>query len=530
VAAEADGFAASPRLALQAERHARGLAIAALLLAAAYAGALWALDALPYQDVPNHLARAVAIADLLFDGGREYGAHFTFEWQFVPYILGDAWHVLTVRWLAPETAARLWVIVSYAAFPAAAWLLLREWGATLAARAAGTAIAVYLAADWFLRLGFLNFRYGLALTLLAAVAWERAVRAPTPVRVLVYAIAVLACYLTHLSALLFLIAFVGTLSLLAWLRERRFPWRHAALGVPLLLFLGWHMAFRAAAEVGATQQPPVLKKLLRIGGALAPTREPVEIAIALAFLLLTAIPLALRVWRMRREPWPPRALDGLALAVAFTAVYLVLPEIKGAVWGIDIRALPFVWLFGALALVLALSAAAVRRLTVAALAVGVAHLVALATTLSTDNAVMREYRQIAASVPPGANVLTVTTRPRRGVVSPTAHAGSYAMLYARAVVPYTFTGNLDAPMPYFNFRERPPPFPWQWWYLNRDPVRPAPWLLAGYDYLLVQQPVDWRRVPATIDVVRGNEAVVLARVRQSSEPARRTAEVDARPR
>jgi hypothetical protein len=528
VAAEAEAIAAAPAdERVTAEGHrGRRLAVGVVLLMAAYAGALWALDALPYQDVPNHLARAVAIADLLFDGGREYGAFFTFEWQFVPYILGDAVHAVMAHWLPPEAAARIWVIVAYAAFPAAVWLLLREWGASLAARTAGTAAAAYLAADWFLRLGFLNFRYGLALTLLALVAWERTVHRPTPARVVAYAAAVVACYLTHLSALVFLIAAVGTLSALAWLRERRFPWRHAALGVPLLAFLGWHMAFRAAAEVGANVQPPLLKKILRIGGALAPTREPAEIAIALAFILLIAVPLAIRAWQARRDPWPPRAVDALALAVAFTAMYGVMPEIKGAVWGIDIRALPFVWLFGTLALVLAVPTVAARRLAAAALAIGAAHLVTLAATLSADNAVMRDYRAIAASVPPGSTVLTVTTRPRRGVVSPTAHAGSYAMLYAQAVVPYTFTGTLDAPMPYFNFRERPPPYPWQWWYLNRDPVRPAARLLNGYDYLLVQQPVDWRRVPATIDVVRGNGAVVLARVRP--EPARRTAEIHAR--
>jgi hypothetical protein len=510
-----DGSLAAGRTPSASRGDIGHVALARLVIAlvAAYAGALWALDALPYQDVPNHLARAVAISDLLFDDGRRFGAIFSFEWQFAPYILGDLVHAFTLRWLAPEAAARIWVIAAFAAFPAATWLLLREWGATHAVRAAGAAFAVFLGADWFLRLGFLNFRYGLALALVAVVAWERVVARPTAARVAAYALLVVAGYLMHLSALVFLIAIVGTLSALRLLRSRAGFWRYVAAGVPLLAFLGWHLAFGGSAELGDSTQPPLLNKVARVGAALAPTREPFDVAVALAFIVLVAGPLLAALLRTRGRGWPPRALEALGLSLAFAAVYLVLPELKGNVWGVDIRALPFIWLFAALALVLALEPAHAVRAGVAAAAVGALHLVALSLTLAVDNAEMREYRRIAATVPPGSHVLTVVTRARRGSVSPTAHAGSFATIHARAVVPYTFTGDLDAPMPYFNFRERPPPFPGQWWYVNRRPMRPAARLVSGWEYLLVQQPVDWRRVPASIEVMSRNPVVVLARVR-----------------
>jgi hypothetical protein len=234
-----------------------------------------------------------------------------------------------------------------------------------------------------------------------------------------------------------------------------------------------------------------------------------------------SLPLLRDLVRSRMRGWSPRALEALALAVAFAAVYLVLPEIKGKVWGVDIRALPFLWLFTAFATVQRLGAPGARRLALVVVALALVELVALGTTLAPDNATMRRYREVAEHVPPGSRVLAVITRPRRGVVSPTAHAGSFAMIYADAVVPYTFTGNLDAPMPYFNFRMRPPPFPWQWWYLNHEPAVPPTRLVTGYDYLLIQLPVDWSRLPVTMDVVRGNDAVVLARVRRG--PPARTA-------
>ena len=67
------------------------------------------LAGLPFQDVPNHVARAVVIGDLLFDGGRRFGAHFTFDWQLVPYILGDLLLLPFARWLPPDVAGRVLV-------------------------------------------------------------------------------------------------------------------------------------------------------------------------------------------------------------------------------------------------------------------------------------------------------------------------------------------------------------------------------------------------------------------------------------
>ena len=504
-------------------RPERGLGWLVVAVGALYAWALWTFDGLPYQDVPNHLARAVAIADLLFHDGARYGATFAFEWQFVPYVLGDALHAITVELLSADVAGRLWVVSSVLALPAATWLLLREWRASPAACALAAACATFLAADWFLRLGFLNFKYALALTLVAVVAWERVVRRPTIGRSLVYAAVVVAGYLTHLSALVFVIVVVGTLSLVRVLRDRTSILRYAAAGIPLLAFLGWHVLFRGSAEIGESVQPAVATKLLRIGGVLAPTREPVDIVIALAFIAAVLGPLAARLHRV--QDWPVRARECLVVAIAFGAVYLVLPETKGLVWGVDIRALPMAWLFASCAVACLATERAARVATAAVAVVAVAQLASLAATLAADDVLMRQYRAVAAHVPVGATVLPVVTRPRRGVVSPTAHAASFATIDARAIQPYTFAGDTGAPVPYFTFRPALPPHPWQWWYLNQDPPRPSARLFTGFEYLLVQQPVDWRRLPPVYEIVAGNSAVVLARVQapraaRAAEPAR----------
>ena len=481
----------------------------AWLLVAGYAGLLWAFDALPYQDVPNHLARAVVIADLLFDGGTRFGEVFAFEWRFVPYILGDAWHAVTVQWLSPEAAARVWVIVAFASFPAATALLLRTWDAPRPVLIAGVVAAAFLGADWFLRLGFLNFRYGLALALLGVVAWERLLAKPGVARAVLYAAVVVGAYLTHLTALIFTIGIVGVLSLLRLVRDREGLVRYALAGAPPLLLLGWHLVFQPGLEAGASWHPDLVSKLLQTVGGLAPTRERLELLCAAAFVGLVTVPLL----ASRFRGWPPRAWETFAVGLAFGILYLWLPEKRGEIWGVNIRALPMAWLFAALtaAWVVAYRGAWEHAFRIGLFGVALVHLAVLGATLREDNATMRAYREVALRVPAGATVLPVVTAPKRGLVSPTAHAASFATVHRGAIVPYTFTGNLGAPMPYFTFRERPPAFPWQWWYLHDRLPRRWVNMLSGYDYLLIQTPVDWRRLPRRVEVVEGNAAVVLAR-------------------
>ena len=47
--------------------------IALAVLAACYAGFFMQLTSLPFQDFPNHLARAVVMADLIFHHGAQFG-------------------------------------------------------------------------------------------------------------------------------------------------------------------------------------------------------------------------------------------------------------------------------------------------------------------------------------------------------------------------------------------------------------------------------------------------------------------------
>lgn len=518
----------------------RPYAWGAAALAAGIVVMLASLAGLPFQDAPNHLSRAVAIADLLYDGGRRYGAMFEFEWHFVPYVLGDAWHVATLAVLPPDVAARAWMIVGFLSIPLATLALLRTWRCSPYALAAGGATAVYLAGDWFLLLGFLNFRYGLALALLALVAWERVRARPTAGRWTAWLLLVTATYLMHLAALLMLVVAVGTLSAVRLWHER--GWRDRArlagwvlAGAPPVVALALHVAFGGGKEVGLAVQPELVAKVLRVAAPLVPFREPVEVLLGLAFVAALAVPLL----ASRPREWPPRAREALALAAAFFATYVALPEVRGQVWGVDFRALPFAWLFLAVGAVLVAEARARRvgLLPAAVLAIGALHVATLWPALAEQDAHNRAYRRIAAHVPAGAPVLPIVTRPRAGLLSPSAHAGSFAVIDAVALVPYTFTGDQFAPMPYFRFRRPPPRHPGQWWYVNRDPPRSWAGRLEDFDYALVEVPAQWSRIPLRGRVLAGNDTVVLldlrgaARARTVHDGARlERAARDVRPR
>lgn len=480
-------------------------ALALLLLGYAL---LWcALDATPFQDVPNHVSRAVVIGDLLFDGGARFGDVFEFHWVAIPYLLGDLLLLPLVRAFPPDVAARAWVALEWASLPLAVAVLLRTWRCSGWAVAVGALLATYLATDTFFLMGFANFRLGVALVLLGLAAWERAQHAP--LYWLAYAAAVVAAWLMHLSALVFL---AGTTALLAALRaaEGRLAWRRAlAIALPALALLAWHLAFREPPNLAPSLQPSAAVKALRVASPLVRFSDPADYALCAGFVLLVFVPLLAGL----RGRLSDLQVELCVLAVAFLGLYFVLPLQKGAIWAIDNRALALAWVYAALAALVTVDRLPGRLRAgwaAGACLLSAANLALLAAVLVPDNASMRDYRALAASVPRGATLLGVVTQPMQGATNPLAHAASYATILADAVVPYTFSGNEQMPMRYFRFRHRPDA-PWQFWY--QQSLRPAHLAstVARYDYLLVGLPVDWRRLPPGLEIVDANASAALVR-------------------
>jgi hypothetical protein len=483
--------------------------IAAGLLTAAYVAFLGSLGAVPYQDAPNHLARAVIASDILFHGGRRFGELFSFQLALAPYALGDVALASLVAVLGPYGAERLWVVVVMASLPAATVLYLKTLRYPPYAVAVGAIVALYLSTDWFFVAGFQAFRLGVALTLVALAGWQRFLEAGAARWYLLYAAGLAAGYLTHLSVLVFCGAGVCVTGALAVARGRAAVSRVVAGGLPLAALLGWSLASGGGVPAGASQWDPPLLKIKR-------TFQPFHRygylpEGALCALLAAAHAFLLGGWRVRwrRE----RAVTAASLAATFLALYAVMPMSHGYVCWIDCRALPFVPLF---VLFAALAVAGERprhAWAVAALACALAtgNLLLLREHLGRHDEVMRKYRAIAAQVPPGAMVLPVATRPEDHATNPYLHAGSFATIEAAARTPYLFAGGVT---PYFTWRSERPSAPSEFWYQERRSVS-FQLVAAGleYDFLLVMKPYDPARGPwVATEVVAENDAAALLRI------------------
>lgn len=479
-------------------------------LAAGYVALLLRLDGLPYQDVPNHVARAVITSDLLFDGGRRFGDRFTFQPMLAPYILHDLGLAALVRVLGPYLAGCAWMVLSLLSLPAAVAAFLRIRGYTRHTIVLACVLCLYLGTDFTFVTGFTSYRLALALTLLSLAAWHAYLESGSRRALAGWVGGLLGGYLLHLSAPFFAgFAAVALAGLAARRRGRELALPTAvlprvALGLaPLLLLAVWHLRTAGVAPPGETSLQPPLEKLT--GTFLPFHRYDLPTEAGLFLLLAAALALAARGWRTAGR----EAIAPALLALLFFALYAALPYGQAYISYIDLRALPFAWLFVVIA-ALGVADRARPSWAVAALALALvaANLAVLSGHLLRHDAVMRDYRRIAAQVPENANFAPVVTRPRDGTTNPYLHAGNFATIERGARSPYLFSAGVTT---YF----RPRVYisaPSEFWYQKGIRPNDGVALACAYRYLLVLTPMDWRRLPVPTRLLAGNATAELREV------------------
>ena len=80
------------------------------------------------QDLPDHLARAVAMSDLFFHGGARFGGIFHFNLEWIPYLLGDLILTAGVAAFGTTGGAAFWILLVFLSLPCAALFYLRVRG------------------------------------------------------------------------------------------------------------------------------------------------------------------------------------------------------------------------------------------------------------------------------------------------------------------------------------------------------------------------------------------------------------------
>ncbi len=477
-------------------------------------------------DTPNHLARAYIMADLIFHHGAGFGAQFQFQFQAVPYVLPDLLLSVAVELLGPRIAVASWTVLTFLSVPAALLLYFRV---TLGTK--DTALfedegalflllcAVYLSTDLFFVVGFFVFNLGLACVIVILTVIELLRRRWSSGLFALYAGLVVAGYLIHLSTLVFLATIVAVSGVVRlWFRTT--SWRHELLLlVPIVMVLAWHFGVAAhyrrhtdlagQAYVWGTVNHKWVRAMVnfhRYGGRL-------DLYLEYLYVVCLLMLIGSRAWRDTFAA--PRAIECLVVAAAFVGMYFVLPFSYNEASFIDIRALAPATLFLLLACLHLPRAQALpvgsRRLpslaVMLALALSIVNLGYLGTHFVELSRWSMKYRALFASIPRGARVLPIyTAQALQKFMEPSA----IAVIDRQVFFPYLFSANAGQPMSYFRYVNLPYR-PADDWYMRGPPLVDWHEVACAYQYILVTQPFDLRRIGVTVNpMVETSSAALLA--------------------
>ncbi len=526
----------------------------ALCLCAAYVVWIASLRTFPLQDFPNHVARGVIMADLLFHHGTQFGSSYALSWVPVPYLLHDLVLMIAIELFGPRTGGAVFLTIVFLSLPAAMLYYMRATRLAPQAAVFAFLVSLYLASDWFFVMDFMAYRLGLAFVIVSFALAQRLRAQWSRSRYALYVLAIVLGYLTHLAAPVFYAAVLGVSAVVRLALHTSTLRREVSLALPIAAVLAAH--FLVIGPLTTTVAPydyvwgTVHEKLThalyqfdRFGA-----RPAWVLPLILAACLLWPVRRSLTLPALAR----PAVLEALAIALAFIALYVVMPEQRADSAFVDVRALSVTVLMVLIACLNLADPAARGRTFVTwpvlslAAALAVVNLAYLAKHVGADDAFLTRYRQADAVIPIGARVLPVNTRPKEGTILPFLHAGSLLVLDRHALIPYLFGGDRGDPMKYFLYRHRPympeeqwyhdqlkwdadvprtyivegQPYTWRFHYSSQSKqwslgdLTPVDWnrVACDYDFIVATRPLDMKLIGVSTQLVTENEAAVVLRV------------------
>lgn len=520
----------------------------ALVIYAAYLLFFIRLTSFPLQDYPNHIARAVVMADLLFHHGTRFGHLFTVELLPVPYILGDVVLAGAVELFGTVGGAGVFTALVLLSLPCALLFYMSVNRLAPQARLLVFALSLYLSTDWFFLMGFMAFRLAIAALVVTLALADLLRRRWTISLFTIYVCSLVLSYLIHLSWLVFFAVILGVSGAVRWWFGKTSLRREVCLMVPVLALTVWQFGFVAlrGADIPAEYQTEwggmalkvkaLLTEFQAFGGHLA---EPLIVMLALCVLWPVRHVFIGRAWMK------PVVLEQLAIAAVFLAIYIALPrELKYTAF-LDLRALPMMALFIILAVLRMPPDPAARQfgtnfVLALAMLLAIGNLVYLRFHVGQNDVWMARYRAIVKSVPRGAPVLSIYAG-RQANSMPVLHAGSFVLLDRGGLTPYLFGGDQGDAMVYFRYKHRPYR-PAEDWYdaqrvrsslANQDGSRSAArtsepsdgasywystaapdWrrVVCDYEYLLITVPFNREMIGVATRTIASNGSAVLLRV------------------
>jgi hypothetical protein len=434
----------------------------ALAVGAAYVLFFVRLTSFPLQDYPNHIARAVIMADLLFHHGARFGQEFATQLMLAPYILGDLILAASVAVFGPVTGAGIFTALVLLCLPGALLFYMSVNKLAPQARLLVFLLGLYLSTDWFFLMGFMAFRMSIAALVITLALADLLRRSWSIPMFCLYIGVLLLSYTVHLAWLAFFGVILGVSGFARWWFRTSSLQRELWLMLPVLALVLWHFVFlpQQGAGMPAMYQPEwggalkvtsLLTEFRGFGGLLA---QPLTVMFGLSVFWPIRNVLRGRTWRK------PEVLEQLAIVVVFLAIYVALPRELEHTAFIDLRALPIVALFLVFAALRMPSDAragmdfGTKPVLLLAMLLVMGNLAYLARHLGPENEWMARYRTVVKSIPVSARVLSIyTANPSNSM--PFLHAQSFVPLDRGGITPYLFAGDRGEPMLYFRYKHRP---------------------------------------------------------------------------
>jgi hypothetical protein len=280
---------------------------------------IWRVHYVPTMDGPSHLYNAVVMQEL-GSGSPDFARVFEIDTRPYPNWMSHALLWLALAVAPPLVAEKIVLSAIVLLFLAGCWMLA---GAVDRGSRVYAFLAMPLAFNLLLQMGFYNFMLATALMMIAVAYWwrtstvDRASRGPS---IILAALLVLA-YFAHPIPTAVAILFI---SVAAIALRRRVLLTHLAL-VPALLMLAW-FAMRPSAEAATwnwngmvTMWQPLMRVLLLL--TLDPRQIAFGTALGIVFGGLIVITLALEnIDRQRRRV----IVRGRDVFLALTAIAVIL--------------------------------------------------------------------------------------------------------------------------------------------------------------------------------------------------------------
>jgi hypothetical protein len=393
-------------------------------------------------DYVNHLARMYLLAQNGQPGANPY---YEVHWALYPNLGMDLLVPQIARWVGVENATRLFLLCSQLLIISGALALERVAKGRVQIGGFAALLFVYcLPFSW----GFLNFEFGLGISLWGIAAYLAVIERAPLIRLVVNACFVPALFAVHFFSLGIYGAAIGLYEL--WrAHQRKVPYRATLLrlvllALPVVLLLIMMRATSGSVGSDGTewllQYKPVW--VFRILNGYNMTVSAISVLV-----LLVSLYLAFKYEVLKIEP------VGIWLVAGFSFLYLIIPSKLLGTSFADLRIIP-----GAVIIVAAFCSLSLpdrRSLAAALLVVSGVILANLATVFAVWLSYRADYAALIASfqkLDRGALVLVGTSGngddpPFNDLTDyPMAYAPTLAVHYANAFVPNVFTETGKQPL------------------------------------------------------------------------------------